>query len=272
MVGAPALSATAALRSGCGLAKLVLPGPIAAAALSICPSATGIPVAVDNAGAMDASEAAAVMDQQFGEAHAIIVGPGLGGGASVRAIALRCVQQEECAVVVDADAINALAETPELWRDFKAAAVLTPHPGEYRRLAGALNINVDPTDSKQRPRAAELLAQRLGCIVALKGAGTVVSDGQRTWVNTTGGSELATAGTGDILAGIIGGLTAQFVSLGSQRSLTRPLDLYDITRIAVHAHGLAGEAWSRRHKASAGLMAMELAECLPEILAGLSAR
>ncbi|MBX3375384.1 MAG: NAD(P)H-hydrate dehydratase [Phycisphaeraceae bacterium] len=266
MIGAPALAATAALRCGCGLAKMVVPAPIAAAAITLCPSATGVPVAVDPTGEMIASEAAAVMDEQFAAAQAIVVGPGMGGGQSVRAVALRCVQQEECPVVVDADAINALAEVPELWRDFKAAAVLTPHPGEYRRLADRLNIRADPTETKDRPRAAELLAQRLGCIVALKGAGTVVSDGQRTWINTSGGSVLATAGTGDVLAGLVAGLSAQFVSLGSRRAPTKPLDLYDATRIAVHAHGLAAELWAQRHRAGAGMLAMELADLLPEVL------
>jgi ADP-dependent NAD(P)H-hydrate dehydratase len=267
MVGAPALSALAALRSGCGLAKVVVPSPIVNAVLTITPSATGIPVAVDAAGEMIASEAAVVMDEQFVAAQAIVVGPGLGAGESVRAIALRCVQQEECPVIVDADAINALADIPELWRDFKAAAVLTPHPGEYRRLAGSLKIELDPADAAVRPRAAEALAQRLGCIVALKGAGTVVSDGQRTWINTSGGPELATAGTGDVLSGIIAGLAAQFVSLGSGRSSERPLDLFDATRIAVHAHGRAGERWSKERKAQAGLIASELTDVLPEVLA-----
>lgn len=269
MVGAPALAATAALRAGCGLAKLVLPAPIAAAVLTICPSATGISVAVDDEGEVVASEAAAVMDEQFAAAQAIVVGPGMGGGESVKAVALRCVQQEESPVVVDADAINALAGVPELWRDFRAAAVLTPHPGEYKRLAGALNIAEDPIDPRTRPNAAAALAQRLGCIVALKGSGTVVSDGQRTWVNDTGGPELGTAGTGDVLSGLIAGLAAQFVSLGARKMPGRPLDLYDVTRVAVRAHGLAGARWTERHKAQAGLMAMELAEELPGVLGTL---
>lgn len=269
MVGAPALAAMSALRAGCGLAKVIVPAPIINAVLTICPSATGIPVAVDPAGEMIASEAAAVMDEQFLSAQAIIVGPGLGGGESVKPISLRCVQQEDCPVIIDADAINALADIPELWRDFKAAAVLTPHPGEFKRLATSLKIDIDPTTDATRPRAAEALAQRLGCIVALKGAGTIVSDGHRTWLNTTGGPELATAGTGDVLAGLIAGLAAQFVSLGSRRSPARPLDLYDATRIAVNAHGLAGERWVTQHHASSGLIASELADMLPEILTTL---
>lgn len=269
MIGAPALCAAAALRSGCGLAKLVVPAPIMNSALVICPSATGIPIPVDGRGEMLGSEAAEVLDEQFGSAQAIVVGPGLGSGESVQSVALRCVQQEECPVIVDADAINALAEVPELWRDFKAAAVLTPHPGEFARLANALNVEADPVKQESRPAAAAALAQRLGCIVVLKGSGTVVSDGQRTWVNRTGGSMLATAGTGDVLGGLIAGLAAQFVSLGLRRSPARPLDLFDAARIAVHAHGLAGERWASQAKADAGMLAMELADLLPAVLTTL---
>ncbi len=266
MIGAPALCAWAALRAGCGLAKLVVPAPIVNSALVICPSATGIPIPVDGRGEMIGSEAAEVLDEQFRTARAIVVGPGLGAGESALSISLRCVQQEECPVIVDADAINALSEVPELWRDFRAAAVLTPHPGEFARLAGALNIDADPIKEASRPAAAEALAQRLGCIVVLKGSGTVVSDGQRTWVNHTGGSVLATAGTGDVLGGLIAGLAAQFVSLGTARDSLRPLDLFDAARIGVHAHGLAGERWTKKVKADAGLLAMELADLLPEVL------
>lgn len=265
MIGAPSLAATAALRSGCGLVRLLTPAPIIDAALTICPSATGVPMDVDGTGELIASDAAAVIDDQLNGASAIIVGPGMGGGEAMKAIVLRCVQQEDVPVIVDADAINALSETPELWRDFKAAAVLTPHPGEYNRLAESLRIEANPVIDAERPRAAELLAQRLGCIVALKGAGTVVSDGQRTWVNATGGAMLATAGTGDVLAGVIGGLAAQFVRLGRRGAL----DLFDATRIAVLAHGLAGERWSKQNRAEAGLLAMELTEFLPAILQDL---
>src|SRR5262249_28551276 len=154
--------------------------------------------------------------------------PGLGSGEGVKAASLRAVQREEIPVVVDADAINALADVPELVRDFRAAAVLTPHPGEYRRLAGSLGIRIDPVKPETRSDAAASLAQRLGCVVVLKGHQTVVSDGQRTWVNDTGGPELATAGTGDVLSGVIAGLAAQFVAVTHTpmpRPPDRPLDL-----------------------------------------------
>src|SRR5262249_28502981 len=149
---------------------------------------------------------------------------------------LRAVQQQECPVVVDADALNALAEIPELFRDFHARAILTPHPGEFRRLAAVFKITHDPTRDDSRPAAAESLAQKLGCILVLKGAGTIVSDGHRTWRCPAGHPCLATAGTGDVLSGIVAGLTAQFAPrAGHPASSSGSLDLFDTARVAVLA-------------------------------------
>jgi NAD(P)H-hydrate repair Nnr-like enzyme with NAD(P)H-hydrate dehydratase domain len=122
------------------------------------------------------------------------------------------------------------------------------------------------------------MARRLGCIIVLKGAGTVVSDGGRTWTNTTGHPCMATAGTGDVLTGVIAALAAQFVgppppagipeSVRSRlpRPPGRPLDLFDAARLAVHAHGLAGERWAAGRAVAAGLLAPELADEIPAAL------
>lgn len=273
MLGAGALAATAALRAGAGLARLVMPAPVLDAGLTLCPSATGVPIPVDAAGRIIPHEAAAVLDGQARAGACLVIGPGLGAGEGVRAATLRAVMQEDVPVVVDADAINALAEVPELARDVKAAAVLTPHPGEYHRLARSVGITLSGIDPASRPAAAESLAQRLGCVVVLKGSGTVVSDGQRTWVNTSGSAALATAGTGDVLSGLIAGLIAQFVTPhGAPRGPGRPLTLYDAARVGVLAHGLAAERWVAERGASAGLMALELADAIPGVLEGLRAR
>lgn len=274
MIGAPALTATAALRSGAGLARLVMPASILASGIGICPSATGVPLEVSGSGEIVPHEAVRILDEQTAGCSALVVGPGLGSGEGPRAVTLRAVQQEDAPVILDADGLNALAEIPEVRRDLRAAAVLTPHPGEFRRLAAAFGLEADPVSPETRPDAAALLAQRLGCIVVLKGSGTVVSDGQRTWVNDTGGAELATAGTGDVLSGIIAGLAAQFYAAGLPARLprppARPLDLFDTVRLAVRAHGLAGERWAARSGARAGLLALELADELPAVLASMS--
>lgn len=282
MIGAPALAAMAALRVGAGLAKLVMPGPILSAGIVLAPSATGLALPVGADDQVEPHDAAAGIDQAVAACDCLVVGPGMGLSAGTTAAALRAVQQHDVSVVIDADAIVALAAVPELARDFHAAAVLTPHPGEFRKLAKPFGVDEDPVDPKTRPRAAEHLAQRLGCIVVLKGAGTVVSDGHRTWVNTTGNAVLATAGTGDVLAGVIAGLAAQFVAKPEHarpwpmppkpRPAGKPLDLFDAARLAVAAHGMAAHRWRAARGASAGMLASELLVELPAVIESLRAR
>ncbi|QKK07339.1 MAG: hypothetical protein HND58_03690 [Planctomycetota bacterium] len=198
------------------------------------------------------------------------------GGLAPRGAAGRCPGRCRCRCAQRALAdLRALARVS---RDGRADAA----PGEFRRLARALKIAHDPTDTAQRPLAAEALAQRLGCVVVLKGAGTVVSDGQRTWVCPHGHPCLATAGTGDVLSGVIAGLVAQWVrppdpmlaklpeqarrALGgaSAGGGDATLDLFDAARAGVVVHALAGERWAAAHDASAGLLAAELAALVPE--------
>lgn len=338
MVGAPALAALAGLRAGAGLARIACPEPIIDAVLALCPSATGIAMGTTAKGAIISHEAAGTIAPHMASAHAIVVGPGMGlaldpardqaafGPHATLALTLLSLGQTRVPVVVDADALNALALAPDLTRDLKAPAVLTPHPGEFRRLASSLAITSDPTEPSTRAAAAEELAQRLGCVVVLKGAGTVVTNGHDTWVCDRGHPCLATAGTGDVLAGLLGGLLAQWSAerlapvspstspgtpaapnptpggvlriatgeamskeqlmalaaaklgrpaptatgasaqapLGSSRA--SPTTLLDVVRVGVEAHAIAGERWAAKHRASAGLLAHELADELPEVL------
>lgn len=257
MIGAPALAALAALRSGAGLARLVMPAPILAAGVSLCPSATGIALPVDG-DRLSPLHAAAVLDSALASATVAVIGPGLGSGPVEQQLAFRALAQGDVPVIADADALNAIAVQREYWRDLRAPAVLTPHPGEFRALAAPLSIKESPTDPAARPGAAERLAQRLGCVVVLKGAGTVVSDGQRTW---SGGQEvpaLATGGTGDVLSGIIAGLIAQCP--------TTKRDLFSLACIAVEGHATAAKAWVAAYGASAGLVARDLCDHLPAAL------
>ncbi len=266
MIGGPALSATAALRAGAGLVVLAVPAPLLPAALTIAPSATGLALPVDADGTLLPSDVAQLLDEHLPQYDCLAVGPGLGDGPAQRQIVTRLVGREQPAMVIDADALNALAGAPEFQRDFRVPAVLTPHPGEYARLARTLGIAHDPAragDPAARRCAAESLAQRIGCVVVLKGAGTVVSDGLRTWTNTTGNPALATAGTGDVLTGVIAGLVAQYAS-----GPDGPLSLLDCARIGVYAHGLAADRWRDAH-ADGGLLAEDLLRLLPDAVASL---
>lgn len=280
MFGAPALTARAALRAGAGLAKLLCPEPVLTDAIALCPSATGRALPTnDTDHDLVPHLAAEMFDQAAPDADVIAIGPGLGLSEPARALTLRVLNQPDIPVVADADALSLLASTPALHLDLLAPAVLTPHPGEYRRLAETLKINLDPTDPEQREAAAEALAQRLGCVAVLKGANTVVSDGLRTWTCSRGHPCLATAGTGDVLTGVITGLIAQFVATGPRaiggiempRPASKPLDLYDAARLAVQAHALAGELWTDHAAADAGMLAHELADTLPTVLTAMRA-
>lgn len=282
MIGAPALAAHAATRSGAGLVQLLCPDGVINEALAIASHATGRALPTDAQGALLASQSVAILDTLFEEADAVVIGPGLGRGAGPAALALRAVQQKLTPVVVDADALNELADTPQLALDFHAPAIITPHPGEFARLATALGMDANATDDAKRPSAAEQLAQRLGCVVVLKGARTVVSDGLQTWSDGTADSALATGGTGDVLAGLIGGLVAQHArpithelarsKLGGQRRHLPDdgrLTLFEIARCAVIAHAHAAGLWREHHHANAGLTPMDLAEELPQAVTAL---
>jgi NAD(P)H-hydrate epimerase len=262
MLGAPAFTARAALRAGAGLVRVLAPQPLIEAILQLTPSATGVGLPVDATGDLIRHRVAELLDRQIASCDCLVIGPGFGHGPGQQAGVLRAVVQEDVPVVVDADGLNGLAEIPEFWRDFHATAVLTPHPGEFRRLAATLSISHDPTHTDSRPLAAAAMALRLGCIVVLKGAGTVVSDGLRSWVCGRGHPCLATAGTGDVLAGLLGGLIAQHAGLSSRPRFS----LFDIARVAVQAHAIAGEEWASARGVESGLLAPELIDEIPAVL------
>lgn len=265
MVGGPALAARSALRAGCGLVILAMPEPILAAALEIVPEATGVPLPCAPNGAIDPSAAAEAIDRHLAGASVLALGPGLGVGAAQEQVVMRLVSREGDAMVVDADALNCLAATERFDLDFRAKAILTPHPGEFARLAERLGIQADPVDPARRDEAAQTLARRLGAVVVLKGARTVVSDGLRTWSAAIVNPALATAGSGDVLTGIASSFMAQF---HRGAAAAGRLDLFDCARLAVQVHGAAAALWSERHGA-AGLLAHELCDLVPDVLAGL---
>lgn len=279
MIGAPTLSATASLRVGAGLAKLIMPEPILNAGLTLAPWTTGRALPTDSRGEIIAHESARVIDEVVKTCNCLAIGPGLGRGEGSRAASLRAVQQEIVPVVVDADALNSLSEIPELTLDLHASAVLTPHPGEFKRLCEGLGLKNHLDLDQSRSGAAEQLAQRLGCIVVLKGPRTVVSNGQTTWESTYTDSCLAVGGTGDVLAGAIAGLIAQFVpppppfalpnAVASKmpRPAGKPLTLFDAACLGVQVHAIAAQLWRESHgNASAGMLATELLDQLPEAI------
>ncbi len=263
MFGGPVLCARAALRTGCGLADLALPAPLVPGALAALESATAHALPVSDTGELDASGCASVLDPVLARATALALGPGLGGGDAVAQMVVRLLARDTLPAVVDADALNALAATPRFDLDFRAPAILTPHPGEYGRLADALGLPSLPDGPapEQLHRAAASLAQRIGAVVILKGSRTTVSDGTCSWSAHAGSPALATGGSGDVLTGICASLVAQF----GPASRARSLSMFDCARWAVIVHGMAALRWSAAH-GQAGMLAQELCDSVPEAL------
>lgn len=288
MLGAPALVGLAAFRAGAGLVRIASPAPILPHTLAICPSATGLAIPTDADGWYEPSAAAMTVDRLTDLSTVLVVGPGLGTSPGACAATLRAMQQERSPLILDADGLNCLGQIPEFFRDFHASAILTPHPGEFRRLCAAMGLKGDLGLGESRERAAEQMAQRLGRIIVLKGNRTVVTDGHRTFVNDSGHPCLATAGSGDVLCGVIAAFVGQFVNTAmrmghgggarqsaaevSSSTAAEGLDLFQATCAAVHAHGLAAEQWAKRSGATTGMLAAELCDLVPRAVEALRAQ
>ena len=242
MIGAPVLAGTAALRMGSGLVQIAVPRAILPYALSITPELIGIALG-KAAGKDQLLEAAEAAD-------AIVIGPGLGKTPEALARLTRLVRLAK-PMVVDADGLNLLARQKRWPTFFKAHAVLTPHPGEMNRLNKLLKREEKTqSDDQGRIDNAIAAARRFGQVVVLKGDRTVVTDGQRVYLNTTGNSALSKAGSGDVLSGILGCLLGQGI------------DRFDAACAAVRLHGIAGEiagekVWLR------SVLAREVIDAIP---------
>lgn len=252
--GAAALSGLGALRAGAGLVTLASIAPVRAAVASYLPELTHV-VLPETDGAIDAA-AGDVIARALEGYDALLIGPGLGMSPGAQAVVrglLSLPQLQALPVVVDADALNALARVPQWWEEVRCRAVLTPHPGELGRL-----LHKSATEVQQNR-----LDIATGCAAAwrqtlvLKGAHTVIAspDGRRQ-ISPFANAALATAGTGDVLAGAIGGLLAQGVEPAQAAAL------------AVYLHGAAAGLFDDQY-GSSGLLASELGTGIARLAARL---
>lgn len=315
MIGAPAITALAALRAGAGLVRLALPKDLIPAVLTICPYATAF--------AFQASRPKDLLE--YAEEHDVLaIGPGLGNTPATRRLIGELLERHRGPMVLDADALNALAsmeisEWPKR-RDW-SNIVLTPHMGEYMRLmatvmkratpmgeegvvdgggAGvedhkasaaivarktrslvedpddepctadgiALDLPVEEAEAEtaavvapvaastepDRTPLAELLARGTGSVVVLKGHKSIVTDGNRSYVNLTGNPGMATAGSGDVLTGVIAALIGQRLSA------------LNAAVLGTHVHGRAGDL-AAEAIGPVGLLATDIINLLPKALA-----
>ncbi|MEA2476075.1 MAG: ADP-dependent NAD(P)H-hydrate dehydratase / NAD(P)H-hydrate epimerase [Actinomycetota bacterium] len=255
--GAPMLAARAAGRMGAGYVTLASTSKaIEAAAVRLPEVLKHICSPGDHLG----PEALDELKGPLEYATVLAVGPGLGEGSDQRALVERILGEIDIPIVVDADGLNVLAGNTELLRrrsDEGRKTVITPHPGELAKL---LASSVDDVQG-DRLAAVREASSRFGCIVVLKGHGTLVADGaeQVVAVNPTGGPVLATAGTGDVLTGALAALFTR--AEGS---------VFGRACAAVYLHGLAGDIVAAE-RGSVGALAWDVAESLPAAIATIGA-
>lgn len=248
MAGSIALSSMAAMRSGVGLGHVAVPSAILETVASFEPCVMTHPLSCDLDGRLTLTaheEIADLLDRKT----AVAIGPGLSRADLALSLAQQVIRTTSIPMVVDADALVAVADDLSVLDDCNAPRVLTPHPGEFSRLV----CRPVPSDDESRKKIAMEFAGRYSNVVlVLKGAKTVVTDGRETVINQTGNVGMATAGSGDVLTGVIVALLGQGMSA------------MDAAVLGVYAHGLAGDLAARR-RGEMGLIASDLIQYLPRV-------
>ena len=248
MAGAAALCGAAALRSGAGLVRIATAAEVQPIVASFEPSYMTYPAPGDDDGLIDFARARPILERLIEPADVVAIGPGLGQSDDIRQLVRFLIAETDRPLVIDADGLNALAGQTDLLR--RAEASGDPHASSRR---------VRPADRQGRGRVqADRVrpGRRAGgasepLVVVLKGTGTVVTDGRRYYVNTTGNPGMATGGTGDVLTGVIAALIAQ------------KLPAFEAAQLGVFVHGLAGDI-ARDQNGEIGMIAGDIVDALPD--------
>jgi NAD(P)H-hydrate epimerase len=252
MAGAPSLAARGALRAGAGLVTIAVPERIADTVARFQAEAMVLPLPCDPQGRI-VVDAVDVVRDRLDRADALVVGPGLGRAEQAQAAVRFLVQSTSQPLVLDADGLHAVRSTLAQVHDRGGPTVLTPHEGEAALLLGT---TADSPRTARDERASRLAHLANGLCV-LKGPGTVVSDGTRSYHNSTGGPLLATGGSGDVLSGMIAAFLAGLPATGG--------DVFGATCLAVHLHGAAGDRLAS-FRGDRGILAGEIADAVPDVI------
>jgi NAD(P)H-hydrate epimerase len=248
MAGAAALAGASALRSGAGLVRVASAAEVQPTVASFEPSYMTYPLPCDDQGMIRNEASQPILSRMADAASVIAIGPGLGQSDDTRALLRWLIESTKPPLVIDADGLNVLAGQMHLLDGLERPVVLTPHPGEFARLAETTVARVQADRVEQ---AAELARRGEGLVVVLKGAGTVVTDGRRAYVNNTGNPGMATGGAGDVLTGVIAALVGQ--GLGA----------FAGAQLGVFIHGLAGDI-ARDQNGVVGMIAGDIVDALPD--------
>lgn len=253
VTGAPVMVVEGAQRTGCGIVFLATPQSSAPDLDLRLTEALVYGTAEDEEGQMDSDALEQVLEQAE-RATAVVVGPGMGTGDGGTELVEGILREVEAPVLLDADAISNLAGSEALSKR-EAPTIITPHPGELSRLmeSGTKELQAE------RLRSAREASEEQGCCVLLKGSDTIVVDGESTAVNSTGNVALATAGTGDVLSGVIGAL------------LSRGMQPYEAARAGAWVHGRAAELWLEETGLPAeSFVATDLLDSIPQAVGEVS--
>lgn len=243
MAGSISLTTRAALQTGAGLVTQAVPDRIVDSVAVLNPCAMTLPLAEDEAGRiLDA--AYWQVAERWSKTTAAACGPGLGRSRALQLFVRQVVEDAPVPCVIDADALNNLADGVGWPKSCAAPRVITPHPGEWARLS-----NVAASDQSGQRMAAIEFALQHSMVVVLKGQHTLVTDGATAYLNDTGTPAMATGGSGDVLTGIITALICQGLSPR------------DAAQLGVHMHGAAGQR-AQQSRGSRVVLAEQLVEYL----------
>lgn len=250
MSGATLLSSESSLLAGCGLSLLATPKSLIA---GLPPKEVIYRPLSETDKQSIHPNALADLEDDLKKASALVLGPGMSTHPETvefvaQFVSTTLLRLKNTPCIIDADALNALAQRPKCLADNRQLLVLTPHPKELSRLMGISTADIQA----DRINSAIKAAQRFSSVVLLKGANTVIADPEGTvFINPTGNPGMSKAGAGDVLSGIIGGLLAQGLA---------PLDA---AVAGAYIHGRAGDLATRLH-GIAGVVAGDIAMCIPE--------
>lgn len=255
LTGAAYLCSKAALRSGSGIVTLGVPESLNPRMEAKLTCVMTHPLPETKASTLSNKGKKKIM--KLCESHDVVaLGPGLSQQPETRELILWLIQNIDRNMVIDADGLNALSDKVNVLHKIKRHAVLTPHPGEMSRLTGlgsAKNVQKERlgTATKFVQSIQKKLNNEGKLTLVLKGDKTIVANSRKVYVNRTGNPGMATAGTGDVLTGIIASLIGQ------------GYDVFDASQLGVYIHGLAGDIAAKK-KGEHSMIASDIIEYLPD--------
>ena len=254
MLGAAALTGLAAMRAGAGLATLGIPQSLnAALQKKSSPVLMTLPLPETKAKSIDLTAHRQLM-KELDRFNAIAIGPGLSNHPSTKKFILKMISTVRQPSVIDADALNALAGNLKALTMTRGIKILTPHPGEMARLTGKSKQVIETA----RQTTAKEFAVRHHCVLLLKGHRTVVASPKgKIYINRTGNAGMATAGSGDVLTGIISAFLAQ------------GLAGFEAACWGTYVHGTAGDL-AAKAKSKTSLIATDIIDHIPMAFKKLS--